>query len=56
MAGVENRGWAILHLCVAYFGHDIDGEPQRSMVYKGTAIYWSRFFRRKRGESRSCAG
>jgi len=56
MADVGNGGLAIQHLCAAQFGQDIDGEPQRSMVYKQTAIYWSCIVRWKRGGSRTCTG
>jgi hypothetical protein len=38
LADFENRGLAILRLCVARFGQDIDGEPRRTVVYMRTAI------------------
>jgi hypothetical protein len=38
LADFENRGLAILRLCVARFGQDIGGEPRRTVVYMRTAI------------------
>ncbi len=37
-ADFENRGMAILRLCAARLGQDIDGEPRRTVVYMRTAI------------------
>jgi len=56
MADSGNGGLGIQHLCIAQFSQDIDTEPQRFMVYKRTAIYWSCSFRWKRGGSRTCTG
>ena len=56
MADVGNGGLAIQHLYAAQFGQDLDGEPQRSMVYKQAAIYWFCIFRWTWGGSHTCTG
>ena len=41
LADFENRGLAILRLCIARFGQDIDREPRRTVVYGAYRHYTS---------------